>query len=115
MPQNNLKRGRQPPAKRTAAEALEAEKRAYAGLSVILKTFGVRDLPISDPSRPLGAVTDLLVSLGMSDFDSTVAKRILRAGVIGKLIKYLADFRFLADGSSMVMGNERQNVRFTQH
>ena|ERR1700733_476960 len=113
MLQNN--RGRQPPVKRTAAEALEAEKRAYADLSVILKTFGVRDLPISDPSRPLGAVSGLLVLMKMGGFDSTMAKRILRTGVIGKLIKYLADYRFLADRSSMTMANEQENVRFTQH
>jgi len=113
MPENN--HGHQSLVKRTAAEALEAEKRAWADLSVILKPLVVGDPRISNPSGPLGVVTYLIMSLGMSGLDSTTAKRILRAGVIGKLIKYLADFRFLADGSTMVMDNEQKNVRFTQH
>ena len=89
------------------AETLKAKHRACTDLSVVLKTLATDDILMScgyDRSRPLAAlhvpVLLLLALLKLGGFDSTMAKRIRRAGVIRRLIIYLADFRFLASSRS---------------
>jgi hypothetical protein len=98
------------------ARVLEAEQRASADLSAILKSLAADDNIASREGSWRWAEFQIkLAALKFGGLTSTSAKRILRDGIIPRLIKYLNDFRFLANKSNAARGGGPQNVGLMQN
>jgi len=114
MQQNDGRR--RPPAMRATSEVLEAEQRASTELSAILKSLAAgHTLASREGSWRWAEFRIMLAGLKFGGLNSTSAKRILRDGIIPRLIKYLNEFRFLANKSNAAGAGGPQNVGLMQH
>lgn len=93
-------------------QVLEAERRANEDLTVIFKALAAEDTFVScqDSSKRWAALQLMLIGMKLGGFDSDMAKRVIHAGMVRRLIKYLVDFQSLATKSNVARVDEQLNV-----